>query len=448
MKIQRKIKLAVKFFRNLTFIQIARFFLCLFVVFVPFQMKSFFQIPDLYSSGQISQYANFFLYLSDMFLIFALIFLGISYLFDKGKYKPFSYGNKKVFFILLILIALIEISSFWASSSMQSFVTMIRFVEYLIFYLMVINSGLSMRLLGRVFLFVVVGQALIGISQYIFQSSIGLYFLGEPYLLVDFPGIAKVDLGSMQFLRSYGTFAHPNIFGGFLIFAILLAFSRIAEDKFLYSTFILIFFVALILTFSRSAWLACIFAAIYYVLVTRPKLKVNYLLMGILVFLIFLVAFDLDKVFLNRVVSIEDLAITTRMEYVKISKDMLIDKPYGVGIGNFTLEMQNFAERKLMPWDLQPVHNIFLLAMNEVGIWIFPVIVWLFAEIFSTILKKRREFVSGGDRRYGFLLLSFFFAILTIGNLDHYLFSLMQGQFLLFFYLLLVNDFVLRKTPM
>ena len=101
--------------------------------------------------------------------------------------------------------------------------TMIRFVEFLVFYLLVINTRCSLRFLVKLLLFVVTFQALIGIFQYIFQSSLGLSFLGSLFK-IDLPGIAKVDLGAMKFLRSYGTFAHPNIFGGFWFLGLRLRF--------------------------------------------------------------------------------------------------------------------------------------------------------------------------------------------------------------------------------
>lgn len=433
-------------FKNITFLKLTRFCIYAFCVFVLFQTKLFFQTNEIYSSGYLNLYTNFFLYVSDIFLIFAFIFLGFSYIYEENTGLQFKFGDRKLFALLLGIVFLIELSAFWASSSFQAFIAMIRFVEYLLFYLFFINANCSVRFLVKLLLFVFVLQALIGIFQYVFQSSLGLSFFGEPFLSKDVPGVSKVDLGSMKFLRSYGTFAHPNIFGGFLVFGIILAFSRLSEDKFLYLTLISVMLVALVLTFSRSAWLALLIASAFYVFVTRPKLKVKYIFLGILVFLLFLVAFDLDKLFLSRVLNFDDASVSKRIEYTQISKNMLLAHPFGVGVGNFTLEMQSFTDQKLPPWDLQPVHNIFLLSANEASIFIFPIFVYLLVYIFISVLKKSQQFVSGGDRRYGILLLCIFFAFLTISNLDHYPFSLYQGQFLFFFYLLLVNDFVLRRT--
>lgn len=449
MRLSRIQQAANKFFfylKEMTFLRAARFCLYGFLIFVPFQIKLFFQVTDLYQSGQLNLYTSFFLYLSDILLVLALIFLGLSLLFDKEPAAVFGFGDKRLFALLLGFVFLIEVSSFWAFDSFQAFMTMIRFVEFLVFYLLVINTRCSLRFLVKLLLFIVTFQALIGIFQYIFQSSLGLSFLGEPFLEIDLPGIAKVDLGAMKFLRSYGTFAHPNIFGGFLVFGLALAFSRLSEDRFLYTTLMVVMMIALVLTFSRSAWLALLFASIFYVFVTKPRLKIKYIVLALAVFLLFLVAFDLDKLFLSRVVPTADSALMKRVEYTEISRNMFLGYPFGVGIGNFTLEMQSFFDQKLPPWDLQPVHNVFLLAMNEVGFIIFPLFIIIFVYSFIAVFKKGQQFVSGGDRRYGILLLGLFFALMTISNLDHYPFSLYQGQFLFFFYLLLVNDFILRKV--
>ncbi|MBU1992714.1 MAG: O-antigen ligase family protein [Patescibacteria group bacterium] len=447
MKPKLPLKKLIDFWGELTFIKAARFCLYVYVVFIPFQVKYFFQVLDIYESGQLNIYTNFFLYLSDIFLIFALILYGLAYLTGEGQRVTLKLGDKRLFALLLVFILLIEASSFWAFNELQAFVTTIRFVELLLFYLLILNTGCQMQFLVRLLLYTIVAQALIGVFQYILQSSIGFHFLGEPLLAKNVPGVAKVDLGDVEFLRSYGTFAHPNIFGGFLVLGTVLAFSRLSEDRILYGGFIAFFLIVLVLTFSRSAWIALTFASLFYVFITRPRFKIKYVLLATLIGLLFLVVFDLDKLVLNRISVSYDEALTQRTEYMEISKNMFLKHPFGVGIGNFTLEMQGFSEQKIRPWDLQPVHNVFLLALNEVGFVIFPVFIAIIVYIFVAVQKKSKEFVSGGDRKYGTLLLGLFFALLVIMNLDHYPFSLYQGQFLLFFYLLLVNDFVLRKVP-
>lgn len=68
---------------------------------------------------------------------------------------------------------------------------------------------------------------------------------------------------------------------------------------------------------------------------------------------------------------------------------MIVEHPLiGVGLGQFVPRMQEFFSSKLLDWQYQPVHNVFLLVWSEVGI------IGLFGlfQILRTIWKGQKMF--------------------------------------------------------
>jgi hypothetical protein len=65
-------------------------------------------------------------------------------------------------------------------------------------------------------------QSIIGIFQFIVQHSLGLFWLKESIISSQTAGVAKIIFNENTFIRAYGLFPHPNIFGGFLVFSIIL----------------------------------------------------------------------------------------------------------------------------------------------------------------------------------------------------------------------------------
>ncbi len=87
----------------------------------------------------------------------------------------------------------------------------------------------------------------IAIIQFLLQHSIGgiFWFLGERTFSAFTPGIARIDdtVSIFNFhislfkLRSYATFPHPNVFGGFLAVTLPLIVTQLRDRKkiFLYN---------------------------------------------------------------------------------------------------------------------------------------------------------------------------------------------------------------------
>lgn len=398
----------------------------LFFAFLPLQLDVFLFGSDLYDSGFFNPYLSHFLYLSDIMLILGLVFFGLNLLFSRDTFvfKKFFFGNKKIFYFLCLMLLSFLISLFFSVNLMNSIFYILRFCEFFVVYLFVVNKTIDMRKVLIIFCSIMFLEAVVGISQYVLQESLGLRFFGEPVINSHILGVAKIDFMNMKFLRSYGTFPHPNIFAGYLVFAIFSVMYLLKSFPKMSSFLISIFLIALFLTFSRTALIAFVIGFFVFSLFVLKKfnrwklLKTMLLILGgAMLFLFLLKAFPL---FIERMNFIDAESLRDRVMYLVIGFAMFFQNPFGVGVGNFTDVMQNFSILKLFPWEIQPVHNIFVLSLSELGIIGFAALISLFVYLFIYSFKKKNPF-----------FIAICFMLLVLGSFDHYLFTLYQGQALL-----------------
>ena len=223
----------------------------------------------------------------------------------------------------------------------------------------------------------------------------------------------------IKFIRAYGTFSHPNVLSMYLITAILFVFQFFEREKqksLLY--FVLFILVSgLILTFSRMAIIGFVLL-LFFLFLYSDFLKKNMkrLLIALLsIVLVLSFIFPLKNLFLERFNDIH--SINERVELLSVSAKMFVSYPFGIGLSNFTLKMNEFSDEKLFPWEYQPVHNVFMLVLNEIGVIALCIFVLMLAVLVKSINKK---------------YLGFVFAIFVFMLFDHFFFSLYQGQALMF----------------
>ena len=108
----------------------------------------------------------------------------------------------------------------------------------------------------------IVPHACLGLWQFTHQIVDGTKWLGISAQQPLTAGVSVLPVFGQRILRAYGGFPHPNIFGGWLAFGLVMSMWLIDQAISRYQRWTLLvctvlFSVALILTFSRSAWLAC-----------------------------------------------------------------------------------------------------------------------------------------------------------------------------------------------
>lgn len=422
-------------FGKIRFFGIAKVFFYLFFTFLPFQIDALLVVQDVYFSGFFNPYTSFFLYINDIFLIVSLVFLFLSVVFKEGEFEKLNFVKKKSgimvgavvgIFLLLNIISLVS-----SVDHVNTLFGLLRLVEFIAVFFLIRSGFVDVKKLMYVFIGVISFVAFIGIFQYMFQESLGFRFLGEPVISSDKLGVAKVGLNEGNFLRVYGTFPHPNMFAGYLCFAIFFMIYCFRDAKVLFSLLITVCLIALVLTFSRSAILALFIGLSLYYAVSNVKITWK----NVVVFLVFagffFVVFDLYSVLVDRIIIGDQSALTERSLYYSASKEMFLDNLFGVGLGNFTQVMQQYLDMKLQPWLIQPVHNIFLLVFNETGFLGGLGFIGLLGFFFWRLLRIKS--------RFSYVLMSIWAVIVVIGLFDHYFVSLYQGSAMLWMYFGLVG---------
>ena len=118
--------------------------------------------------------------------------------------------------------------------------------------------------------------------------------------------------------------------------------------------------------------------------------------------------------------------ITHRLELIKASLVMIKENLLiGIGLNNFIPNLVKVSNTFVNSWELQPVHNIFLLTLSETGITGLLIFSSLFFNL--SIMSN-------------FPLL----AILITGMSDHYWLTLQQNM-LLFTYVLVISKRYAKK---
>lgn len=261
----------------------------------------------------------------------------------------------------------------------------------------------------------VVGEATLAIIQFFKESTLGLWILGERTFTISTPGIAKFDFYGEEFLRPYATFPHPNMLAAFMLLAILLlGFLRTGMSGF--RIIVLFATAALLLTVSRVTIVAGLVSALIF---TRNKYRL--LILALLILLL--------PILYTRFLSLanfDNLTFVRREELSLVALKAWYSSPiFGVGLNNFIPTGENLFTSGPSRF-LQPVHNIFLLALSETGIiGLFGLIILIGYPIFRLIkqspLRNRQN-----------ILLGVWAVVIFLGLFDHYFLTLPQGIRLLF----------------
>ena len=296
-----------------------------------------------------------------------------------------------------------------------------------------------------VFLTSIFFQALLGIYQFITQSSFAFKYLGLAEHDADTLGTAVVETANGRWMRAYGGMDHPNILGGVLAISLIFIAYFLAKKKMLNNrkdvissillfVFYFIDLFALFFTFSRSAWLALIIGllTLLFVLIFKKDRLTLKRFIAVLFFSLILICInvapyqDLLMARIDPQTRLEKKSIDERLAYINqasdLSKQHLIS---GVGVGNYGVVTAAADNNKKSAFDYQPVHNVFLLILAESGIFS---LISFFTFLFFLIRNGRREV-------YAWAILM---PLLVLMLLDHWLISLPYGVFFLFLLLGLI----------
>lgn len=279
-------------------------------------------------------------------------------------------------------------------------------------------------------------QGIVAYWQFIKGTSLGLTVIGESKLVVGQMGVSFANLGGGLKLRGYGTFPHPNVLGGYLLFQFLIgiffwtmpwvySFKFIKTNsarKYIQTLGIIITLLSsgiLFLTFSRIvilAWgIVVIFLAVYF-LSKRFLSKKNMVIPGF-----FLMIKDRFSILFSS----GDVSLTDRLKLMNNAYKLIRTHPIaGVGWGNFVSGMGNDMPYTTGGFSLaQPVHNIPLLLIAENGLigGLFLILVSI-GTMFWALIKSKGAFKV--------FVICCIICIIFPMMFDHYLITLPQGLFM------------------
>ncbi|MCK5413642.1 MAG: O-antigen ligase family protein [Candidatus Pacebacteria bacterium] len=239
--------------------------------------------------------------------------------------------------------------------------------------------------------------------------------IGESLIDSNISGVANFVFEGQKIVRSYGTFPHPNILGGFLIFTIFITIFLYLESKsgylssrilsfrlnrqdnntnrhksqgvfYVYFWVVLIFvqISALFLTFSRVSWIGAILAVIllcffclFNKIVSRETIllrQVNFfrkilnisynykeLLIAVILFLLVIISnfFLIQARFNGDMFSNSNLpnnsAISDRLFYNNVSRETISNNfLFGSGIGTSIFQINNYLKNNDIEQEIEP----------------------------------------------------------------------------------------------
>jgi len=409
------------------------FFFYATLILLPTQLGFHFWPDWALVLGRRLDYLSPTIFLTDITIFLTLIF----WLFEKRKRfcVPIGYW---FYLKLALLVLFVTANIILASSNLIALYKWFKVFEFTLFGFYIIKTKPSFSRSIWCLSFAVLYSSLIAIAQFFLQHSVGglLWFLGERTFDVTTPGIARIQLQSIpnltsyfvlrtssEVLRPYATFPHPNVLGGFLAVALPLFFSQYnylktvrssrAVEKIFFFLISILGLTALLLTFSRSAWIA------FLIMVIILRMKKMFFMSGfssVILVVLFFVFIGFSFPYFQSLTPGNE-SVFVRNELTKSAWSVWKTSPFvGVGLGNYLIKLPAYYPHRDI-FFLQPVHNIYLLLLSEMGLIGLVFCLWFIVRVLGNKQVRIMKWALCG--------------MLLLGFVDHYPLTLQQGQLLL-----------------
>ena len=438
----------------------------LFIFLLPWQTRWIWHYFEI--GGETSQYLSFSLYGTEI-LLWLILVLTIIYKI-KVKDEEITILNFKIldFYILFFLFFIVAILTIlWAQNLQVAFYYLTKFLTGFALLIFIINFKFSFKKIGWAFVFAGLGQAILGIYQFLAQKVFVCKWLGLAEQLPQTLGVSVIEVNGLRLLRAYGAFTHPNILGGFLaiclaVLIILIFLAKTKKASIFLWLFLPILLAGLFFTFSKSAFLALgaglLFIIIFVFLSQDVEAKFN---LSQIILVIFTVLAILAIIYQGPVLArikgesrLEQKSFAERSLYFEQAKNLIKENWFkGVGLGNYTLALYNQLSDKQPVWYYQPVHNVYILTVAELGVLGFIIFILIIIEALRKIWQFKIDYqlkllsifqkfkITGifdfyKRRFYWFLgYTAIFIMLLIIMAFDHYFWTLYFG--IMFWWLIL-----------
>ena len=198
------------------------------LLFLPWQTRLFFDGPKLmgypWEQGRIS------VYISMLFIVLYLFFL----IHKKHFIWPFYFQVTTVVGFLLFTLTIV-----FSQNIRASLIWTAQLILLLSFFINLWKKrSINREKMSAWFCASMIIPAVLGIGQFFTQKIFASTLLGIAEQQPSALGVSVIEMGAQRILRAYGSFPHPNIFGGWLVFALVGAIylaiknqSRMAIDR-------------------------------------------------------------------------------------------------------------------------------------------------------------------------------------------------------------------------
>ncbi|HEX8683387.1 MAG TPA: O-antigen ligase family protein [Ardenticatenaceae bacterium] len=342
---------------------------------------------------------------------------------------------------LMGLVALALLTVPLALSPPLALFTASQWVLAVALYVVLSQSDVPVPRIVGLFLMGLGFQVLVGLGQVVRQGPLG--FPGEMALASGQMGASIIEVEGARWLRAYGLTFHPNVLGGFLSAGLLLGLPLL--ERLWARCLWWLLWLGLLLTFSRSAWVATALAlplTVGWLVWQRQPLRraLAQAFIGVGAVIVAGALLWPEQVATRWqplievlqpgapasggtvVFSAEQTSLDARVAMNRLAREVALQRPFtGIGAGNFPLAMWSSTP------DVPPqfVHNVPLLLAAEVGV--LAGAIWLGMAVAALWHLARRR---GRLGQWEVVALCAWLALFVVGLFDSYPWSLNAGRLL------------------
>lgn len=397
------------------------------IFLVPSNLFLILSTENAYIRGILVDYLIPKLYLSDIFLV---LFVGLSVFiggFSVVKIMQISTVRIKniLSWILLILVGTILVLQVTVPNIPAVLFYTIQLLKIVLLAICLKKSTFIYESASILTAFIgtVLFQSSLAMYQFLTQQSLlGYRFLGEPELNFSL-GLAREQVWGTEQLLPYGTTAHPNVLGGILSAYLIVLCSQFGTAHTKVWWYQILYYLALIMgslalwaTHSISAWIA-FGIGFLIVLATNKKTREVAATWVIGSFVVAsLVAPILLARYANTQAYFPSTSIDRRVTLQVAAIEMMKKNPIaGVGLNQFTNELEKYVPAREVIRFIQPAHSVLLLWVAETGLLGFLLLTAVTLLAWQKSLK----------------LPTYVLLFVPIAVLDHYLITLQSGLLLI-----------------
>ena len=380
--------------------KIQRYLLYVSIFFLPWH--TIYIVREVFYDVEKWQYRTIGIYISDITLILWIL---LSIYLYRELILAHIFKKPQILLTGLLLSLWGFISIMWSQDKALAFYFAIKLSLVLDLFFLIQVVPFKIRKLSIIFFTSVFIQSLIGLYQFTTQQTFAQKFLGLQYHDVFSGGNAIVQIFGERWLRAYGGTPHPNIFGIVLLCALLLGiYLFIRKRNNIYSKIFILAGIGtitanILYTFSRTVWLTTLLCLTAFVTYTYKSKRYNLkqlisplLLITATILLIISLSHNLFFDRISQDTTLTHNSISDRALYISQSKSLIASRPlHGTGIGNYTNTLEDESETKRPLWQYQPVHNIYLLIISEIGFIGFGLFVIFIITILNALYKNRKN---------------------------------------------------------